>query len=178
MENLDNYNEQEMYNNSINCKDIFSNSLLSLLQNVNKNKFQRRTREEYILMHNLSIENRKNQLSEIKDDRCKLQFDSPIDLENYNPLGKNIEKDFKEIKIKDLNINEYHYKKYLILKIISKLLIVKSTNCICQDSNKDVINVSIYNSELYFNVKGWEQLEKEIYTEGKYIIVIEPYFKI
>ena len=178
MENLDNYNGQEMYNNNINCKDIFSNPLLSLLLNVNKKEFQRRTREEYILIHNLNIEKRKNQLSQIKDENCNFQLDSPIDLENYNPLGKNIEIDFKEIKIKDLNINEYHYKRYLVLKIISKLLVVKSTTFLCQDSNKDVINVSIYNSELYFNVKGWDQLEKEIYNEGKYIIVIEPYFKI
>ena len=27
-------------------------------------------------------------------------------------------------------------------------------------------------------LKDWDKLEKEIYTEGKYIIIIEPYFKI
>ena len=105
-------------------------------------------------------------------------MESLIDIEKYNPLGKNIEDDFTEIKIKELKINSYHNKKYLILKIISKLLVVKSTNFIGEDSNKDVIHVSIYNSEKYFNIKGWDNLENKKYNEGKYIIVIEPYFKI
>ena len=150
----------------------------SLLQNYDNNNFQRRTREEYISIHNSNIQIRKNQISELEDDNSNLQMESLFDIEKYNPLGKNIEEDFTEVKIKELNINSYNNKKYLILKIISKILVSKSTIFVGEDNNKDVIHVSIYNSENYFNIKGWDNLENKIYTEGKYIIVIEPYYKI
>ena len=73
-------------------------------------------------------------------------MDELLDIDNYNPLGKNIEKNFEEIKIKDLKLNLINKNKYLILKIISKILIMKATNFLGEDSNKDVINISIYNS--------------------------------
>ena len=66
----------------------------------------------------------------------------------------------------------------MVLKIISKLLVVKSTNFLAEDSNKDIIHVSIYGSEKNFNVNSWEQLENDIYCEGKYVIIIEPFYKI
>ena len=137
MENLERLFENNMMGNE--NIQLFN----SLLQQYNNDYFQRRTREEYISIHNSNIEKRKNEISQIEDNN-NLQMESLIDIEKYNPLGKNIEDDFTEIKIKELKINSYHNKKYLILKIISKLLVVKSTNFIGEDSNKDVIHVSIY----------------------------------
>ena len=176
MENLaslENLMKDYMNKNNMNYED-----LSSLLNNTaltqDTSNFKRKTREEYILRHNLSIEARKEQLKSYDDN---VQLDYPLDIDNYNPLGKNIEKNFEEIKIKDLKLNSINKNKYLILKIISKIFIIKSTNFLGEDNNKDVINTSVYNSEKYFNIKEWDKLEKEIFNEGKYVIFIEPNYK-
>ena len=141
--------------------------------------FERKTNEEYFTIHNYNIKKAK----EVKENKMNSkQIETFMDVDKYNPLGKNIEEDFHQIYFKDLKIDSVHPKKYMILKIISKIYVDKyvdkSTNFICEDANKDIINISIFNSEEYFNVKGWNELEKEIYTEGKYIIVIEPNYKM
>ena len=79
----------------------------------NENKFKRKTREEYFDYHNLSIQLRKLQYDSIK----KIEFQKPkklIDLDTYNPYGKNFDENLQEIKIQNLKINEIHFKKYLI----------------------------------------------------------------
>ena len=136
--------------------------------------FKRKTREQYISFQNSHLEKREKALDLNKD----VPTDIFIVLDKYNPLGKNIERDFEEINIDKLELNSVNSKKYLILKIFSKIYVDKSTNFICEDSNKDLINISINDSEKYFNVKSFDMLEKEIYTEGKYIIVIEPNYGI
>ena len=152
-------------------------SFLKQLGNIiDKNNFQRKTREDYIAIHNSCIEEAKKKKLKFSEDNSSTNY--TIDLEQYNPLGKNIEKDFSEIKINNLQLNTIHKKKYIILKIISKIFIIKSTNFLGEDNNKDVTNISIDNSEKYFDNKDWDNLEKEIYTEGKYIIIIEPNYKI
>ena len=136
--------------------------------------FKRKTREQYISFQNSHLEKREKALDLNKD----VPTDIFIVLDKYNPLGKNIERDFEEINIDKLVLNSVNSKKYLILKIFSKIYVEKSTNFIFEDSNKDLINISINDSEKYFNVKSFDMLEKEIYTEGKYIIVIEPNYGI
>ena len=143
----------------------------------NENKFKRKTREEYFDYHNLSIQLRKLQYDSIK----KIEFQKPkklIDLDTYNPYGKNFDENLQEIKIQNLKINEIHFKKYLILKIVSKILLLDSVNFICEDSNKEVINIAIYDAMKYYQTDNWDELENNIFAEGKYIIVIEPYYKM
>ena len=89
-----------------------------MIQGINTG-FKRKTREEYFAELNLAIILRKA-LYGTSDIDFTL-YKKMIDLESYRPLGKNIEEDFEEIKIKDLQINSIHSKKYLILKIISKI---------------------------------------------------------
>lgn len=141
----------------------------------NQNNFQRKSREEIISSHNLNIKM-------IKEHRnsgsTSINFNNVIELGTYNPLGKNIEEDFKEIKINNLEIRASHPKKYLILKIISKTCLVDSLNFIGEDNNKDVINVAVYDAEKFYNIKDWDELENKIFTEGKYLIVIEPFYTL
>lgn len=141
--------------------------------------FKRKTNEEYFMIHNSNIKNAR----EVKENKINAkQIESFMDIDKYNPLGKNIEQDFQQIYFKDLKIGSVHFKKYIILKIISKIYVDKyvdkSTNFLCEDANKDITNIAIFNSEEYFKVKGWNELEKEIYKEGKYIIVIEPNYRM
>ena len=139
--------------------------------------FKRKTREEYISAHNLTLKMRKEQYNSSNGINF-INHHNVIHLETYNPLGKNLEENFSQINIQNLQINSIHPKKYLILKIISKTIFVDSLNFLGEDCNKDVINISVYDSEKYFNLKGWEELENKIFTEGKYIIIIEPYYTL
>ena len=145
-------------------------------ENSNQNKIKRKTREEYISNHNFIMNMRKEQYNN-SNGLNFMTFHNVIDLETFNPLGKNLEPNFSEIMIQNLQINSIHPKTYLILKIITKILIVDSLNFIGEDSNKDAINVAIYDAEKYFNMKDWDELENKVFSEGKYIIVIEPYYK-
>ncbi len=76
-----------------------------------------------------------------------------------------------------MQINNIHSKKYLFLKIISKIALVDSVNFIGEDSNNDVILVSIYDAKEYYQT-NWDKIENTVLTEGKYIIVVEPYYKM
>ena len=141
----------------------------------NQNNFQRKSREEIISSHNFNIKMTKEHSSSNSN---FIKFNNVIELGTYHPLGKNLEEDFKEIKIKNLEIKSSHPKKYLILKIISKTLLVDSLNFIGEDNNKDVINVAVYDAEKFYNIKGWDELETKVFTEGKYLIVIEPLYTL
>ena len=141
----------------------------------NQNTFQRKSREEIISSHNFNIKMAKEHSNSSTN---FIKFNNVMELGTYNPLGKNLQEDFKEIKIKNLEIKSSHPKKYLILKIISKTLLVDSLNFIGEDSNKDVINIAVYDAEKYYNIKGWDELENKVFTEGKYLIVIEPLYTL
>ena len=149
---------------------------MSIKENSSQNIYKRKTREEYLSNHNFILKMRRDQYNK-SDNSSFMTFHNVIDLETYNPLGKNIEPNFSEITIQNLIINSIHQKKYLVLKIISKTLLVDSLNFIGEDSNKDAINVAIYDAQKYFNLKDWVDLENKVFSEGKYIIVIEPYYK-
>ena len=155
----------------------YEDYLDSLMRNENSNEnFKRKTREEYISMHNNMIQQRKNFL---RQDKNQATIDLPIDINDCHPLGKNINEDYQEIKINELILGKENKKKYLILKIITKICIFKSLNFIGEDSDKNVIHVSIYDCKKYFGFEEDEDyLEKYIFTEGKYVIFIDPLYKI
>ena len=158
---------QEIY------KEAFSDNK-DMIQDINTG-FKRKRREELFDELNSAINLRIVLYG--KSDKDFTLYKKIIDLESYRPLGKNIEDNFKEIKIKDLQINNIHSKKYLFLKIISKIALVDSVNFIGEDSNNDVILVSIYDAKEYYQA-DWDKLENKFFTEGKYIIIVEPYYKM
>ena len=130
-----------------NTKTLTSDNIKEMKDN--EDKYKRKTREEHFSYHNLTIQLRKLQYDSIKN----IEFEKPkklIDLEIYNPFGKNFDENLQEIRIQNLKINEIHFKKYLILKIVSKILLVDSLNFIGEDYNKEVINVAIYDEMKYY----------------------------
>ena len=141
----------------------------------NQNNFQRKSREEIISSHNFNIKMTKEHSS---SNSSFIKFNNVIELGTYHPLGKNLGEDFTEIKINNLEIKSSHPKKYLILKIISKTLLVDSLNFVGEDSNNDVINVAVYDAQKFYNIKSWDELENKVFTEGKYLIVIEPFYTL
>ena len=139
--------------------------------------FKRKTKEEYITSHNNKRKKNKKNKKNIL-----LKSDIPTDVflldDDYNPLGKNIENNYSEITINKLVLNSVNKDKYIILKIVGGIYINKSTKFIGEDTNKDVINISVNNVERYYHPKNFEFLEKEIFNVGKYLIIIEPNYGI
>ena len=139
--------------------------------------FQRKTKDEYISLHNTKRKKRKKYKKNIlkKND---VPTDEFLLDDDYCPLGKNIERNYEEIFIGKLMLNSINKNKYIILKIVSGIYIDKGTKFLCEDNYGDIINISINNAERYFNPVNFEFLEKEIFNIGKYMIVIEPNYGI
>ena len=138
--------------------------------------FSRKTRDEYFSIHNSLLKNmRRKKISKLN---TNLPTDRFIEIEKFNPMGKNIGTDYESISINNLMFNSVNTKKYIVMKIISKICADKDIKFICEDNNNDVIIVSINDSQIYFAINNVRSLEKDIYTEGKYIIVIEPNYGV
>ena len=73
-----------MKNNMNNNEESFLKQLGNI---IDKNNFQRKTREDYIAIHNSCIEEAKKKKLKFSEDNSSTNY--TIDLEQYNPLGKN-----------------------------------------------------------------------------------------
>ena len=137
--------------------------------------FQRKPKEEYISIHKSKF--KKYKIPKLSKD---IPTDTFIGVDKYYAYGKNIESDYVKININQLALNSVNAKKYMILTIVSGIYIDKDKGCnfICEDPNKDVVFVLIKGSELYFDATSYNMLEKNVYTKGKYIAIIEPNYGI
>ena len=102
-----------------------------------------------------------------------------INIEKYYPLGFNLVCNFKEKFINQLMINFFHENDYIKLKIKSKIAIYNYVMFLGEDEKKDVIPISIYDVDNYYNLNldNWETIQ-ELYDIGKYILIINPYYQI
>ena len=102
-----------------------------------------------------------------------------INIEKYYPLGFNLDCNFKEKFINQLMINFVHENDYIKLKIKSKNAIYNYVMFLGEDEKKDVIPISIYDVDNYYNLSldNWETIQ-ELYDIGKYILIINPYYQI
>ena len=137
--------------------------------------FQRMPRDQYISIHKSKF--KKYKMPSLSKN---VRTDTFMGVNNYKPYGKNIESDYEKVNIDKLVLNSVNAKKYMILKIISGIYIDENKGCnfVCEDSNKDVVIIVISGSELYFDATSYNMLEKNVYTKGKYIAIIEPNYGI
>ena len=100
-------------------------------------------------------------------------------MDKYNPLGFNIYLNYKEIFIKNLQINCPQEFTFIKLRIASKICIYNYVIFLGEDANKDLIPILIYDNENYYslNLDNWDQVE-DFYKEGKYILIINPNYTI
>ena len=137
--------------------------------------FYRLSNDEYIYRHKIGMESQKRDLSiqgEYKFDIITLNF------EHYFPEGYNILPFYKRVNIDSLNLGEVNYNKYIVLKIVSKLYKVKAILFLGEDDNKNILKVSIYNYNNYYNTNLKEEELQKIYDIGKYIICINSFYKV
>ena len=137
--------------------------------------FKRKSRQDYISTYRSY--SKKYKMPKLSKD---VPTDKFLGVDNYNAYGKNLESDYEKINIDHLVLNSVNKKKYIVLKIITGIYIdnYKGCNFICEDSNKDVINLLINGSELYFDITNYNMLQNNFFTKENYIIVIEPNYGI
>jgi len=141
--------------------------------------FKRKENKEYQnIIENFIKEQKKTFVMWREHDKY-LQNLRIINMEKYIPLGLNIDNNYKEIFIKNLQIINVHENCYIKLKIASKICIYNYVIFLGEDANKDLIPILIYDTEVYYslNLDDWDKVQ-EFYKEGKYILIINPNYTI
>lgn len=82
-----------------------------------------------------------------------------------------------KINIKDLKIEQTHFGKYMILKIIERPFKRNAIQFILEDENKDYICLSIYNYEKKHYFSSYHEIDL-IFPINSYILIFEPFFKV
>ena len=141
--------------------------------------FKKKENIEYQqIFKNLITEQKKIFVSWRESDK-DLQNLRIININKYYPLGFNLDKEHKEIFIKNLKINTLHENTYIKLKISSEICIYNYVIFLGEDNNKDLIPILIYDTENYYslNLDDWDGVQK-FYKEGQYIIIINPNYTV
>ena len=126
--------------------------------------------------------NLKNKPNYYEKNKSKMSHKYPIPVINYNySLFNFIPKIYKEIFIKDLfdknkKINKRHFYKYLLGKIISELYWDDFIYFLISDKNEEIIAVSIFHLDNKFYPLNIDELQKDYFKKGKYILIINPFF--
>ena len=141
--------------------------------------FQRKSNEDYILTQEKFVKEQKKYFKKWRYEDKTLQNLKIINIEKYYPLGFNLVCNFKEKFINQLMINFFHENDYIKLKIKSKIAIYNYVMFLGEDEKKDVIPISIYDVDNYYNLSldNWETIQ-ELYDIGKYILILNPYYQI
>ena len=141
--------------------------------------FKRKENKEYLQLMEKFIREKKKIFVSWRESDKQLQDLRIMNMDSYNPLGFNIDKDYEELLINNLKINYQHEKSYIKLKISSKICIYNYIIFLGEDANKDLIPILIYDAEEYYslNLDDWDKVQ-DFYNEGKYIVVINPNYTI
>ena len=141
--------------------------------------FKKKENKEYQQLMEKFITEQKKIFESWRDSDKQLQNLRIIDMDKYNPLGFNIDINYEEIFINNLLINFRQKSTYIKLKIASKICIYNYVIFLGEDKNKDLIPILIYDAENYYslNLDDWERVQ-DFYSEGKYILIINPNYVI
>jgi len=141
--------------------------------------FKRKENKEYQQIIEKFIKDQKKIFVSWRESDKQLQNLRIINMEKYIPTGLNIDNNYKEIFIKNLQIINVHENTYIKLKIASKICIYNYVIFLGEDANKDLIPILIYDTENYYslNLDDWDKVQ-EFYKEGKYILIINPNYTI
>ena len=141
--------------------------------------FKRQSNEQYKLNQEKLIKEQKPNFKKWREDDKLLQNLKIINFEKYYPLGFNLDCNSKETYINKLMINFFHENQYIKLKIVSKISIYNYVIFLGEDEKKDVIPISIFDVDKYYNlnIENWEEVQ-ELYDIGKYILIINPNYQI
>ena len=92
-------------------------------------------------------------------------------------IYKSFNNNMKSITINEMTLGTTYKKKYIKLEIYTELIIMTSIMFLGKDNNNDLALIAIYNFENFFRTKNYKKLSN-IFKKGKYILVLEPFYKM
>ena len=132
--------------------------------------FERLTSEEYIqdmnktiLLSRMSEQMASYKMSmtpEKQIKRCKVS------------VARKLPKTINQLILSIVNVESY-----ITLKIVSEIAVISSIQFLGQDENEDLIKVSLYNYQSFYQTSNRNELQ-ELFKEGKYMIIINPFYKV
>ena len=118
------------------------------------------------------------------------QFKSTLNLTGYISINqtcttdcqigkthKSFNNNMHSITINEMTLGNTYKNKYIKLEIYTEIILMTSIMFLGKDNNNDLTLIAIYNFENFFGTKDYKKL-KDIFKKGKYIIVLEPFYKM
>ena len=91
--------------------------------------------------------------------------------------NKKFNNDLKPITIKEMTLGTTYKNKYIKFEIVTDLMLMTSVMFLGKDDNGDLVLIAIYNFENHYGTRDYNKLSY-IFQKGKYIIVLEPFYKM
>ena len=90
---------------------------------------------------------------------------------------KSFNNSMKPITFKEMTFGNIYRDRYIKLEIVTELKLMASVMFLGKDDNEDLALIAIYNFENHYGTKDYKRLSY-IFEKGKYILVLEPFYKI
>ena len=91
--------------------------------------------------------------------------------------NKSFDPKMKPITMKEMTMGNTYRNRYIKFQIITELQMIVSIMFLGKDDNGDYVLIAVYNYENHYGTKDYDQLSY-IFQKGKYIIVLEPFYKM
>ena len=90
---------------------------------------------------------------------------------------KSFNNSMKPITIKEMELGTTYRNRYIKFEIVTELTMMTSIMFLGKDDNGDLVLIAIYNFENHYGTRDYKSLSY-IFQKGKYIIVLEPFYKM
>ena len=137
-------------------------------------KYKPKSNQEKLKEYNKSLEKFKSIYN--SKDLCKLYQTCTTDCKVGN-TQKSFNNRMKPITFKEMTFGNTYRDRYITLEIVTELKLMASVMFLGKDDNGDLALIAIYNFENHYGTKDYQRLSY-IFDKGKYILVLEPFYKI
>ena len=148
--------------------------LLKTQYELETGTYKRMPNEERLKKFNKELK----KMIRIKNDKNYFQFKQTCTTDcKVGSTHKSFNPKMKPITIKEMTMGNTYRDRYIKFEIVTELDMIVSIMFLGKDDNGDLVLIAVYNYENYYGTKDYDQLSY-IFQKGKYIIVLEPFYKM
>ena len=148
--------------------------LLKTQYELETGTYKRMPNEERLKKFNKELK----KMIRIKNDKSYFQFKQTCTTDSkVGSTHKSFNPKMKPITIKEMTMGNTYRDRYIKFEIVTELDMIVSIMFLGKDDNGDLVLIAVYNYENYYGTKDYDQLSY-IFQKGKYIIVLEPFYKM
>ena len=152
----------------------FYEKLLKTIFELKTGTYKRKSNKEILEEYNKTLKHFKSTLN--LNGYSKINQTCTSDCQ-VGKTHKSFNNNMKSITINEMSLGNTYKKKYIQLEIYTEIILMTSVMFLGKDNNNDLTLIAIYNFENVFGTKDYKQLTN-IFKKGKYIIVLEPFYKM